>query len=147
MERGGSRVGSLTRGLSSTFGAGDVGRQRQACNEKQSCQEIGSAGKMERGARRDRQCEDLREKNRAGHAGDGAERVDGSLQLALRGGIDAAGHQRLHGGAREAPQRNERNDGEGRPAAAGKTETRKATGAEKKTGEESAARARRENED
>src|SRR5260370_7520572 len=67
IERGGSRVGSLTRGLSSSFGAGEVGRQRQARHEKQSGQEIWSAGKMERGGRGARPSEDMREKNRAGH--------------------------------------------------------------------------------
>jgi len=118
------------RGLSNDFGSRDVSSQREASQEKHCRDEIGSTGKMDDGARRDGRRKDLREENRAGHAGDGAKRVDGSLQLALGGRVHAAGHQRLHGGSRDAPEGDQRNHGEDHPAAAGESETRESKGAE-----------------
>ena len=72
---------------------------------------------------RDSDRKNLREQRRPGHAGDGAKRIDGALELSLRRGIDAAGHEGLNCGCGDSPERDERNHGENDPSASGESES------------------------
>jgi hypothetical protein len=49
---------------------------------------------------RDGDSENLSEKYRSGHTGNGAEGIDRALKFSLRGRINVTGHQGLHSGSR-----------------------------------------------
>src|SRR5207253_10634050 len=98
---------------------------------------------MEAEASRNGESKNLSEEDGASHSGNGAKRVDGSLQLALRGRVDVAGHQRLHGGSGYAPQGYERNDGQENPAARGESKTGETESAEEHATEHAAPFAKR----
>ncbi len=112
--------------------------QQEARKEQEPRKEIRCAGKVEAEANRNRESKNLSEEDGARHSGNGAKRVDGSLELALRGRVDAARHQRLHGGSGYAPQGYERNDGQENPAARGESKTGEAESAEKQATEQAA---------
>jgi len=90
-------------------------------------------------ARRDGDGQDLGEEEGADHAADGANTVDGSLELALRCGIDAAGHQGLHGWASDAPEAEERDGAEEHPAARSEGEAEETEHAKGESGEDTTA--------
>ncbi len=91
---------------------------------------------------RDGDRKDLCEERRAGHASDSAKRVDGALKLALRGRVNVAGHQGLHGGSCDSPECDKGNDGQDDPAAGGKGEACKSKKAEYEAAENAAALAK-----
>ena len=93
---------------------------------------------MEWAAGGDGDVEDTTEEERADHAADAADAVDGALQLALRGWIYAPGHQGLYRWASDSPQSEEGNSGEKNPAARGEREAQKAEGAKSETGKDAA---------
>ena len=129
---------ALSRGLRGFTWPRHKDRQQEARKEQEPRKEIRCAGKMEAEASRNRESKNLGEEDGARHSGNGANRVDGSLELALRGRVDVAGHQRLHGGSGYAPQGYERNDGQENPAARGESKTGEAESAEKQATEQAA---------
>src|SRR6266404_3383098 len=133
-------IGRCYRGRGGLCGwTRDVGGQRQAGKEEEAGEEVGGAGEVDRRERGDGDGQDLGEEEGADHSADGADTVDCSLQLALRCGIDAAGHQGLHGGAGDAPESEEGNGAEKHPAARGEGETQEAERAEGQAGKNAAA--------
>jgi len=97
-------------------------------------------------SRRDGDGENLGEQERADHSADGADTVDGSLELALRSRVDPARHQRLHGGAGDAPKSEEWDGAEKHPAARRKGKTQEAKRPEGQAGQYAAAFAEATNE-
>src|ERR1700687_1993647 len=94
---------------------------------------------MDGDARRDGDGQDLGEAKRTDHAADGANTVDGALELALRCRIDAAGHQGLHGWASNAPEAEEGNGTEEHPAAWCESEAEETEHAKGESGEDTTA--------
>src|ERR1700747_1777459 len=117
----------------------DVDREKQRGKQKQRSQKVRSAGKVNCVLRRDGDGKNLRKERRSGHTSDGAKRVDGALKLALGGWVNMAGHQGLHGGSRDSPERDEWNDSQGDPAARGQSEACESKHAENEAGENAAA--------
>src|SRR6266404_9797988 len=83
--------------------------------------------------------QDLGEDERAKHAADGTDAVDGALELALRSRIDATRHQRRHGRPGDAPKTEEGNGAEKCPAMRGERETEEAESAEDQAGQDATA--------
>src|SRR6266478_1199820 len=94
---------------------------------------------MEGSARGNGEGQDLGEDERAKHAADGTDAVDGALELALRSRIDATRHQRLHGRPGNAPKTEEGDGAEKCPAMRGERETEKAESAEGQARKDAAA--------
>ena len=86
-------IGRCYRGRGGLCGwTRDVGGQRQAGKEEEAGEEVGGAGEVDRRERGDGDGQDLGEEEGADHAADGADTVDGSLQLALRSRVDPTRH-------------------------------------------------------
>src|SRR6266704_6010705 len=128
----------LGRGLRAFTRPRHVSGQHKTGEEQQCCEEVWSAWETEARAGRNSQGEGLSKENWTRHAGDRAKGIDGSLQFALRRGVHAPGHQRLHGGSSDAPQCYQRNDGEHHPASAAESESREAESAKQQAGEHAA---------
>jgi len=70
----------------------DVGGQGEAGEEQEAGEEVSGAGEVDGDARGDGDGEDLGEEEGADHAADGADTVDGALELALRSRVDPTRH-------------------------------------------------------
>ncbi len=115
----------------------DVGGQGEAGDEQEAGEEVRGAGQVDGDARGDGDGEDLGEEEGADHAADGADTVDGALELALRSRVDPTRHQRLHGRAGNTPEAEKRNGAEEHPAARGECKAQEAEHAEGQAGENS----------
>jgi len=94
------RINESRRGIGRGYGGRgglcgwtrDVGGQREAGKEQEAGEEVRGAGEMDGNSRRDGDGQDLGEEEWADHTTDGANTVDGPLELALRSWIDPTRH-------------------------------------------------------